>query len=80
MIIYWNRNIAGTHRGQAFMIKGQKFLQWYISGRNIVTSVIDSIILNSYIETSMNLNSYVETSKNLNSQIETSMTLESEVK
>lgn len=40
MIIYWNRNIAGTHRGQNFMIKGQKFLQWYISGRNIVTEIV----------------------------------------
>lgn len=40
MIIYWNRNIAGTHRGQNFMIKGQKFLQWYISGRNIISELV----------------------------------------
>ena len=39
MIIYWNRNLAGTHRGQNFMIKGQKFLQWYLSGRNIITGI-----------------------------------------
>ncbi len=80
MIIYWNRNIAGTHRGQNFMIKGQKFLQWYVSGRNIVSDVIDIFLFNSYIETETTFESDIGTTTNIDSHIETTTMFKSEVK
>ena len=40
MIIYWGSNIAGKTRGQAFMIKGQPFLNGYVSGRTIIAALV----------------------------------------
>jgi len=71
MIIYWNRNTAGTHRGQNFFIKGQKFLQYYVSGRNIppVVTTIDTFLFNSYIETTASFNSHIETTNTFKSEV-----------
>ena len=80
MIIYWNRNTAGKLRGQNFMIKGQSFLQWYISGRNTVSDVIDTFLFNSHVEVAASFNSYIETTKSISSHIETTNTFKSEVK
>ena len=40
MIIYWGSNIAGKTRAQAFMIKGQPFLNGYVSARSIPIALV----------------------------------------